>query len=470
MRYLLLLTLYLTLAAAWFWRLQPVELPPEDPQRGPRLERLARYLSKAPPSTVQGILFSIAPLPDERIALMDAWLKRRPLQQLRELTVQETPLLKDSGTLRQALLLGWLGQDPQPFHHEAHFMIAASGDRLDDQLRLYALECIARQALSEQQTEAALPILDRATTLPNANWGTFKTYITTARTLDQPKLALRAVNEWMRRQDAKKTPGKNEEAREIQVALMLQLNRGDDALEAQLDLLKAAPAHGPLPADALDHAILCARSSSLCAKIIPYLERQLTTYPEHALEPIALLNKADSDPTYVHWLREYAAIADKELPAARAFEACLRLAALGERGAYSRFCALADTAEAKAQAEKLLHQALAKLELRPAVLDLAQTDSLARHSISEALRAAPNDRDLHFAATLAEAAAKPGSAATLWQTYLHHFPADAPAQRRLIQAHLHARQPELALRIFDTITPENLTPADQHQREIIRQL
>lgn len=86
------------------------------------------------------------------------------------------------------------------------------------------------------------------------------------------------------------------------------------------------------------------------------------------------------------------------------------------------------------------------------------------------MKKAPGDRDLHYAATLAEAAAASGAATGLWQAYLSRFPEDAPACRRLIQAHLNARQPTLALRVLDGMKEGALTEADRHQRELLRQL
>jgi hypothetical protein len=101
---------------------------------------------------------------------------------------------------------------------------------------------------------------------------------------------------------------------------------------------------------------------------------------------------------------------------------------------------------------------------------LAQSTPLARRVITESLRLEPKNRDLHFSATLAEAASKPASAASLWQAYLKRFPGDTAAARRLIQSHLAAHQPDLALRVFEDLDPKLLTDADRHQRDLLNQL
>jgi hypothetical protein len=112
-----------------------------------------------------------------------------------------------------------------------------------------------------------------------------------------------------------------------------------------------------------------------------------------------------------------------------------------------------------------------KTALRPALLELAQTDNLARKVITEALQQHPDDRELHFAATLAASVqARAGSATALWLSYLRRFPGDLPATRRLIQAHLLARQPHFALRVYEELDPQSLTAEDKHQLEVLSQL
>ena len=471
-RFLFLVLLYGGLAGAWMWRLkQPDPALVEDPQRTPRLERLTRYLTKAPPSVVERILLSIAPMPDNRLALVDGWLDLPPMQQLRELTVRDAEMLKGAGTLRDSLLLGWLGQENTTIApNEAHLMIAASGGRLDDQMRLYAFEVLASRARREGDLESAMSILDRAAELPTARWSITRTYVQIARERDQASAALPAIADWLKK-SAKLAPAPDlDEACEIQAHLLVRMNRAEEALDLQLERLKALPKDAPLPESTLNRALLSAHAAHQATLVLPWLERMLASFPENTLKAEELLTHADLDGSYVHWLREYVAIADRELPALRAFEPCLRLAAAGERSALARVCALAEEAKSVPEASQFLKLALAQPTLRPVVLDLAQQDSLARRVVTETLRQSPADHDLHYAATLAEAAAQPGSATAIWQSYLRSFPQDAPARRRLAQAHLTARQPDLALRALEAISPDDLTDADRHQQEVLGQL
>jgi hypothetical protein len=471
MRFIFLFALYLGLAATWAWRLKPAPETAADPQRIPRLERLTHYLTKSPPEVVTQILMSITTLSDEKLAQVDEWLHRPPMEQLRELTIRDSAMLKSAGTLRDSLLLGWLGQEKATIAtHEAHLMIAAAGDRLDDQMRLYAFETLASRARSEGDKDAAMFILDRAASLPRVRWSLIRTYVQLARERDTPAAALGAITDWLKKTGDKTPAADLEEARELQNHFLLRVNRPEEALDLQLQRLKAIPADAPLSEPTLNRALISARAAGQQVQVIPWLERVLASFPENALTPEALLTRPDLDSSYLHWLREYAALADRELPPARGFEACLRLAATGERSALARLCALVESAKRTDEATRFLHLALAQPALRPALLTLAQQDALARRIVAEALRKSPADRDLHYAATLAEAAATPGAAANHWQSYLRRFPQDVPAQRRLIQAHLSARQPDLALRVFDSIAPESLNDDDRHQRELLSQL
>ena len=76
-----------------------------------------------------------------------------------------------------------------------------------------------------------------------------------------------------------------------------------------------------------------------------------------------------------------------------------------------------------------------------------------------------------FAAALAEAASKSeSSAATVWQGFLHRFPHDEAALRRLAECHLQARQPAMALRALQSIDEKRMTDHDRRQAAVLKQL
>lgn len=471
-RILLLVLLYSTLAFVWERRLQSAaEVPQDDAaERQPRLERLTRYLMKAPREVVKPILMSIALMPDDRLARVDAWLRRPPADQLRELTVQDSPMLHKSGSLRDSLLLGWLGQEYSAPPLEAHLMICAAGDRLDDQMRNFALQSLSGRALKAGDHETALRIMERAVAVPGATWKVVKGYLQRASEREVLRPALSVLDTWLKRHEAGAAAGEVEEAREMQCAFMLRSGLAAEALDIQVQALKAVPEGRGLPANVLQRAVTAARAAEASSLVLPFLERHLASFAEHHAAPAELLKKVDVSADYHHWLAEQVSFAEAELPAVRSYEACQRLAAIGERSALARVCALAEPARRMDDAVLFLERALANAVLRPVVLSLAAEWPVARRVVFQAMKKAPGDRDLHYAATLAEAAAAPGASTGLWQAYLRRFPADAPASRRLVQAHLNARQPALALRVLDGMKEASLTEADRHQRELLRQL
>lgn len=468
-RFLLLSLLYVALAAAWAWRLRPA--PVVEDLRTPRIERLTRYLVKVPQETAQPILMSIAFLADDRLAQVDHWLGLPPMQQLRELTVRDSPMLHDSGSLRDTLLLGWLGQGAnRTSTAEAHLMIAASGNRFDDAMRLYAYETLATRARSQRDYETAMDILERAIDTPGANWNLTRSYIQIARESNQPAAALTSISEWLKTKGKKATATELAEAHELQTHYLLRLHRSDEALSIHLDRLSHTQPQDPGFQTILNHGLICARTCGQPTQILPWIENLLATHPEHKLPPAELLTQQGIDPEYTHWLREYTALADGALPQQSALDACLRLVATGEPSALARICTLAEESKRSGEAIEFLNRALSHPALSPTLHTLAQSTPLARRVVTEALRQQPKNRVLHFSATLAEAAAKPGSASSLWQAYLKRFPNDAAAARRLIQSHLAARQPDRALRVFEDLDPKLLTEADRHQRDLLNQL
>lgn len=472
-RFRLVILLYVMLAVTWVWRLQPAFAHAPAVLRTQRLEQLTRYLIRAPKETLPSLLVSVARLDDEKLALIERWLEEPPLQQLRQLTVEHSAMLEKTGTLRDALLLGWLGQTELPSPISAHLMIAAAGDKLDDTMRLFAFQRLADHALRLDDDDAVQVILMRACELPNVDWKMVQEFVRISQLQGQNNAAILTLERWIARQDqVRQQIADTADAHRLLASLLLRTDRATEALDPILELLKAQPPHQPLPARDLELALVCAHSAERSLLIQPWLERQLSFFPEDTLTPEELLQKNDISPDYLHWLAENAAIADAALPASQAYAACLRLVAVGERSALARLCALAQPAKRDAEAEAFLHRVLIQQPvLRPALLELAQTDKLARKVVTTALQQRPDDRDLHFAMTLAASAkARAGTVATLWLSYLRRFPGDQPASRRLIQAYLLASQPHFARRVYDDLDPQTLTAEDRHQIEVLSQL
>lgn len=466
----LLLLLYFGLAGVWTWRLYPGKPPAPDSTRQEQQERVAGFLARAPKDTAMGALMRLVKLPDDQIQALAGWIDLPALEQVRQLTVQQGAVAALGPEWGEALLQTWLARGPAVNLEEAHLMVAAAGQRLSESGKHDALEQLARLALRQGETGDAVIILGRASELPGASWDTLQQLTAACRAARYTAPALKAVTAWISRhsQSPSKTDDLLEEARDLELSLMLEAGNTAEALSLQLSRLTGA---APYETHALDRAWLAARGAHLGSRFLPALERHLATFPEHALSVAQLAAQKDIPVEYLRWLSCHASICDEEQPAALAFTSYLRLAAGRVPAALPRLCALAGSPTMQALAGNALNAVLDRAEMQTAVLKLAQEAPLARRIVETRLRQAPQSRSLHYAATLAAAAAsKTGSTTILWLEFLRRFPNDVSGQRRLIQAYIQEQQPGLALKAYAAIPARELTVEDRQQQELLRQM
>lgn len=466
----LLLLLYAVLAGAWAWRFMepPAPISEELQARQAMQEKLAAWLAVAPRDTALPALMSLVKMPDEEIQILADWLKLSPISQARELTVQQAPITRLGPEWNAALLQTWLIHAPPVDLLEVHLMIAAADGRLTDAQKHDALEELAHRAQSQGDLADAVTILGRTSELPTATWDTLKHLVMAARTARNTPPALLALSLWIKRHTDDAADAILKEAKDLEFTLMLEADRADEALSQQLAELTGG-AHDF--EHVLDRAWVAARQTHQSFRLLPHLEKYLQSFPEHSLSEQKLSLQTDLSPIYLRWLICYASICDEEQPKTVAFAAFQRLARARVPLALPRLCALATTPTLVTELEKILAAALNQPELQRTVLQLAQSNDQARKVLSERLRQAPRERDLHYAATLAAAQAqKEASTAVLWQDFLRRFPHDSSAHRRLIQAHLQDHQPAMALRAYGELPEADLTHEDRQQIEMIRQL
>jgi hypothetical protein len=464
----LLLLLYAALAGVWVWRLAPATVALPVQEDVDTQAKIAAYLAKAPKDTAMPALIRLVRMPEDQLQALSAWVDQPPLAQVRQLTVQPAPVAKLGPEWGEALLQTLLVHSRPMNLMEAHLMIAASGDRLRDEARQEFLETLARRALAQGDAADAATILGRACELPTATWETVQQLCLACRSTRHPAPALHALTTWINRRSASPNDPTLEQARDLELELMLDTGLTAEALSLQLSHLTG---QAPYPERALDRAFLAARRAHQGSRFLAILERHLQTFPEHALPAAKLAASSPVNADYLRWLSAHAAICDEEQPGSTAFAGYLRLAAARMPTALNRLCALATTAPMKAEAEQALATALVQADTQLTVLQLAQTDPLAKKVLAAGLRAAPGDRALHYAATLAATVSQTrGSTAILWQDFLRRFPHDVAALRRLIQAHVDDRQPSLALRAYAALPVKSLTDDDRRQQELLRQL
>ena len=465
--------LLLAMAGAWAWRLTrpapvPVATAMDEARRLEQLKLVAAYLAKAPKQVVGPILAGLPHVSDERLAVLHEWVQDTPDQQLRELTVLDGLPLDQKA--REALLISWLGQENLPPPLESHLMIAAAGNHVGDDMKLYALQTLARRADKAGQPRAAITILDRALKLPNATWETVTALVAAGRNGGDLGSACAAVGAWAHRPKAEDGDPDVEAARDLEVALLLESNRAHDALGTQLEALKSAPG-GIVPFSVLERAFQCAQAAHEEALLLPYLERCLARFPEHRLDWRELLTAKAVTPDYRRWLSRLTGIAEMHWPAGRVFEWCRRLAACGEAAALPRLCAAAEAVRNDAECREFLLAAAEHAELLPAILDAARQYRFVKRCVDSILRAHPDHRDLHFAASLADAAAsEAGTAAVTWMSFLRQFPEDEAGLRRLAQCHLINRQHAMALRALERIGADRRNDEDRQYLTVLRQM
>jgi hypothetical protein len=466
---LLLVFLYAILALLWGRRMMPSEEVNALADR--RLEcqnNIAQYLAKLPKNQAMPALMGLVTLPDEQLMTLSEWVALPAIHQVRQLTVQESPIAALGPQWGEFLLDAWLVHDQPVDLLEVHLMIAAGGDRLGDEARRLALEYLAGLATLQGNSTDAVTILGRANELPGATWETLQQLATACRRSQNTAPALRALSLWINRHQGDKEHPALEDARDLELSLMIEVGRTPEALSLQLSQLTG---YAPYPERTLDRACLAARKAHQGSRMLPVLERHLETFPEHRLSLEKLGHQGPVNADYLRWLTWHAAISDDEQPGPVAFASYRRLAAARVPHALSRLCALASNEAMKKAVKESMNQALDRAEMQLTALQLAQQNPLAQSVLSERLRAEPRNRALHFAATLAAGAAPSrGSIVILWQDFLRRFPGDQAARRRLVQACIHEQQPSLALRTYAEFPAAELTAEDHQHLERLKQL
>lgn len=450
---LLLVGLYAALAAAWTWRLSPLPVAAGPhaatarendaaQQHQARLSATAAWLARAPKHTAMPALMRLACLPEGDVHALAAWIRQPPLTQLRQLTVQTSPVAALGREWNEALLYTWLGHHPQVSLLDAHLMVAAAGDRLTDNTRLEVLSAMAAEAILRNESATAANILARACELPGATWEMQKQLAAAGRSARQFPPVLRALGLWISHE---KDPERLQEALDIELSLMLDADLPAEAFSLQMSRLTGS---APFSERDLDRAWVAAQQAHQGLRFLPVLEKHLATFPEHSLNLESLKSRTTVSPDYLRWLTCHTAICDVEQPAALAYQGYLRMAVLRSAVALPRLSALACSPQAETEVESLFREAMMDSTRRKETLKLALVppgDRLAGRTMSSLLRLRPDDRNLHFDVTQETIASvghrqQSSPASLLWQEFLQRFPGDSEAEAALAKARLIERQ------------------------------
>ncbi|WP_395748083.1 hypothetical protein [Prosthecobacter sp.] len=460
---LLLVFFYSMLAAAWGWRLlAPDGSPlPETSVLDATRTTIASSLALAPRHLQQAAILQLATLPDPQLESLRTWLKAVPEQRLRQLTVQQGPVHTPC-PLHAALVFAELANPAAPFCDDSHLLISACGDRLDESLKIEALELIASQAISSHEMNLAVEIHERVCTSPAATWQNLLRLTEASRLARRPAAALRVVNEWLEAKSSRLSDHQRESALDLQIALLLEGTRYAEASRISLDALRALQPSDAVPLRHLERALLATRAAGESAELLPWIERQLRTCPEHRLSLSDLSSGKGITSGYRRWLREGASIADLNHQTSIACELFFRLAAIGETHVLARLQALApQLGRGKELAEVLtrLQSRFTPLQVARALAD-GDSPAAARSLLVPHLRSSPEDREAWRLLTQIDVTQRGESAAPiLWEGFLKHFPDDVPALQHLAQLQFAAAQYPQALATLQSIPSAQLDAA-----------
>lgn len=243
---LLLAGLYAALAAVWTWKLAP---KPESASRGlaqekaqqehqARLSQAAAWLAKAPRHSAMPALLQLMQMPEADVHALADWIRQPPMSQIRQLTVQASPLSSLGREWNEALLYTWLGHRPQVSMQEAHLMVAASGDRLSSETRLDLLSAMATEAMQRGEAHAAVHIMARVCELPGATWEMQKQLAAAGRSARQFPPVLRSLGLWLASNPA---PAEQQAALDLELSLMLDADLAAEAFALQMSRLTGRP-------------------------------------------------------------------------------------------------------------------------------------------------------------------------------------------------------------------------------------
>jgi hypothetical protein len=459
----LLIFSYTMLAVAWGWRMHAND--PATPKENPLLDTtrtaIASCLAHAPKHLQQPAVFQLAMLPDRELEALHTWQKAAPEQRLRQLTVQQGPLHTPC-PLNTALLFVELTRTDAPLIDESRLLVSASGDRIEEPNKIEALELLASQAIATHERTLAVEIHERVCESPAATWQNVLNLTEAARIARRPAAALRVVNEWLNEAPPRLNEAQREDARDLQISLLLEGTRYAEASRVALDALRALKPADAIPPRLMQRALLATRTAGESAELLPWIERLLRTFADHQRSLQNLASAASIDTEYRRWLNEGACIADFNHVTSIACELYFRLAASGETHVLARLHALAtQIGRGKELTEVLasLHGRFSPVQLAQALTD-GDAPAAARTLLAPHLQSSPEDRTGWRLLTQIDIMLRgESSAPMLWEGFIKRFPGDISALQHLARLQVSAAQPSQALRTLQSIPASQLNEA-----------
>ena len=460
----LLIFSYSMLAIAWGWRLHANDAAP--PKENPLFEAtrtaIATCLARAPRHLQQSAIFQLTRVTDPELQALHTWQKAAPEQRVRQLTVQQGPLQAPC-PLNTALLFVELTRADAPLVEDSRLLVAASGDRIEEPQKIEALELLASQAMATNELSLAVEIQERACEFPAATWKNVLNLTEASHIARCPAAALRVVTDWLCATPPRLDASQRETALDLQITLLLEGARYAEASRVALDALRTLQPQAAIPPNFMKRALLATRAAGESAELLPWIERQLRTHPDHQLSLKELASKGvDIDRNYRRWLNEGASIADLNHQTSIACELFFRLAAIGETSVLARLNTLATQIGRGKELTELftsLQGRFSNLQLAQALAD-GDAPAAARTLLASHLQSSPDDRAGWRLLTEIDILLRGESAAAmLWEGFLKRFPGDVPALQHLAQLQIAAAHFTQALRTLQSIPSGELDGA-----------
>lgn len=394
------------------------------------------------------------------------WGSAVPEQRLRQLTVQQGPVHTPC-PLNTALVFAEIAAPSAPAVEDCRLLISAAGDRLEEPHKVAALEQLAAKAVREGEFNLALEIHQRIHESPAVSWRNVLAIVEVARLARRPAAALRVINVWLGPAASRLDASQREEALDLQSELLMEGGRNAEASRMMLDELRALKPQEAIPPRLLQRALLAAQAAGEAVELLPWIERHLRTFAESKLSMEELMDGRKVSADYLHWLREGAAMADRQSHTSTACDGFFRLAAMGETRVFARLYALAmQTGRGEEMAElfsRLTQKRFTLLEIAQALV-AGDAPQPARDLLATWLKTAPDNREGWRLLAQVDATLRgKGSAAVQWETFLKRFPQDVPALQQLAQLQAGAAQYAQALRTLQQIPGEHLDEATLRQ-------
>lgn len=227
---------------------------------------------------------------------------------------------------------------------EAYDIMRPNLDRVPGAWRVDLLEIIGRNAHAVGQPDLAVECHRLACQAAEADWPTLQHMAQTFRWQSMSLEASEILRRWLRTHEAGLSATILAEAHALQMVLSLEGGQPSRAFDLCLTELRELPAGDAPSQELMERALQTANFSGRGAEVLPWLEKFVTTLPDHDVPWDKLPKLAAAQPDRFtelkKWWAHIARLADWSAQPERAFPAHLRAAALGSVDSLDRCLAL----------------------------------------------------------------------------------------------------------------------------------